>query len=205
MYAVLGNRSVTEDVLSTTMCTVKQTLNAKPLITVSSEVNDLEALTSNHFWLGNKNVCLPYLPCAEELIDHRKLFRQTLAYAYLMGDRFCKEYLPTLNNRQKWRSTANETLKEGDLAWLIKDSDKRGYYNLGVKEIMDGSDGVILSAIDLTKDGVYKRPAVKLAPVIPKKDVFAMENKAGDAAADLTNSITKSNSASRPFPALNPE
>ena len=31
MDAVLGNRSVTEDVLSTTMCIVEQTLNARSL------------------------------------------------------------------------------------------------------------------------------------------------------------------------------
>ena len=102
MYAVLGNRSVTEDVLSTTMCIVEQTLNARPLTPVSSDVNDLEALTPNHFLHGNKNVCLPYLPCAGEFVDHRKLFRQTQAYEDLIWDRFRKKYLPTLNNRQKW-------------------------------------------------------------------------------------------------------
>ena len=70
-------------------------------------------------------------------MDHRKLFRQTEAYANHV--RFRKEYLPTLNNRQKWRSTANETLKEGDLVLLIEDSNKRGYYNLGrVKESNEG-------------------------------------------------------------------
>ena len=116
---MLGNRSVTEDVLSTTMCIVEQTLNARPLTPVSSDVNDLEALIANQFLLGNRNVCLPYLPCAE-FFDHRKLFRQTQAYANLLWDRFRKEYLPTLNNMQKWRSTANETLKEGDLIWLIE-------------------------------------------------------------------------------------
>ena len=130
MYAVLGNRSVTEDVLSTTMCIVEQTLNARPLTPASSDVNDLEAMTTNYFLLGNRNVCLSYLPCAEEFVDHRKLFRQTQAHANLIWDRFCKEYLPALNNRPKWRSTANETLKEGDLVWLIKDSNKHGYYNL---------------------------------------------------------------------------
>ena len=203
MYAVLGNRSVTEDILSTTMCIVEQTLNARPLTPVSSDVNDLEALTPNHFLLGNKNVCLPYLPCTEEFIDRRKLFRQTQAYANLIWDRFRKEYLPTLNNRQKWRSTANETLKEGDLVWLIEDSDKRGYYKLGrVTETIDGSDGVIRSAIVRTNDGVYKRPVVKLAPVLPGKDVFAMENRAGDIAAELNNSEIKLNSAPRSFKAV---
>ena len=45
MYAVLGNRSVTADVLSTLMCIVEHTLNARPLTPVSSDVIDLEALT----------------------------------------------------------------------------------------------------------------------------------------------------------------
>ena len=185
------------------MCIVEQTLNARPLTTVSSDVNDLEALTPNHFLFGNRNVCLPYLPCAEKFVDHLKLFRQTQAYANLIWDRFRKEYLPTVNNRQKWRSTANETLKEGELVWLIEDSDTRGYYNSGrITKTIDGSDAVIRSAIVLTEDGVYKRPVVKLAPVPPGKDVLAMKNRAGDVAAELINSITKLNIASRPFQAL---
>ena len=62
-------------------------------------------------------------------------------------------------------------LKEGDLVWLIEDSNQRGYYNLGrVTEIIDESDGVIRSAKVRTKDGVYKKPVVKLAPVLPGKD-----------------------------------
>ena len=138
-----------------------------------------------------------------ESVDHRKLFRQTQDYANLILNRFRKEYLPTLNNRQKWRSTTNETLKEGDLVWLIEDSNKRGYLNVGrVTETIDGSDGVIRSAIVRTNDGVYKRPVVKLAPVQPGKDVLAMENRAGDVEAELTISTTKLNCTSRSFQAL---
>ena len=86
---------------------------------------------------------------------------------------------------------------------MIEDSNKRGYYNLGrVAETIDGSDGVIRSAIVRTNDGVYKRPVVKLAPVLPGKDVFAMENRAGDIAAELNNSEIKFNSASRSFQAF---
>ena len=86
---------------------------------------------------------------------------------------------------------------------MVEDSDKRGYCNLGrIAETIDGSDGVIRSAIVRTNDGVYKRPVVKLAPVLTGKDVFAMENRAGDIAAELNNSEIKLNSASRPFQAL---
>ena len=187
MYAVLGNRSVTEDVLSTTMCLVEQTLNARPLTPVSSDATDLEAITPNHFLRGNKNLCLPYLSGAEQFVDHRKLFRQTQAYADLIWDRFRKEYLPTLNSRKKWQTTTDRSLQQGDLVWLVEDSDKRGYYNLGrIIETFEGSDGVIRSATIRTKDGYYKRPVVKLAPVLSMdEDVFTKENRAGDVGAEL--------------------
>ena len=84
---------------------------------------------------------------------------------------------------------------------MIENSNKLGYYNnLGrVTETIGGIDGVIRSAKFRTNDGVYKRPVVKLAPVLHGKDVFAMKNRAVDLAAELTNSTTKMNSASRPF------
>ena len=139
----------------------------------------------------------------EEFVNHRKLFRQTQAYANLIWDKFSKEYLPTLNIRQKWRSAANANLTEGHRVWLIEESNKRGYYNLSrVTETIGGPDGVIRSAIIQTNDGVYKRPVVKLAPVLPGKDVFTMENRARDIAAEHNNSEIKLNSASRPFQAL---
>ena len=45
MTAVLDNRSLTDEVLKTTMCFfVEQTLNAKPLIAVSDDPEDLTVL-----------------------------------------------------------------------------------------------------------------------------------------------------------------
>ena len=74
MYVVLGSRSETEDVLSTTMCLVEQILNGRPFTPLSSDVKYQEAITPNHFLLGYNNVCHPCLPHAEEFVDHRKLF-----------------------------------------------------------------------------------------------------------------------------------
>ena len=37
---------------------------------------------------------------------------------------------------------------------------------------------------------------MKLAPVLPGKDVFAMKNRAGDGIAEFTNSIIKLNGTS---------
>ena len=94
--------------------------------------------------------------------------------------------MPLLNSRSKWQASASKTLDEGDLVWLIEESDKRGHYHLGrVLEVFPGADGVIRSSRVQTKEGVYKRPVVKLAPVLQDSEsVFpSMKNRAGDVGA----------------------
>ena len=56
MITVLDGRSLTDDVLITTMCSVEQMFNARPLTTVSDDPDDLEALTPNHFFIGKSKV-----------------------------------------------------------------------------------------------------------------------------------------------------
>ena len=165
------------------MCLVEQTLNARPLTLVSSDATNLEAITPNHFLLGNNKLCLRYLSSAEQSVDHRKLFRQTQVYADLICDRFRKEYLPTLNSRKKRQTTTDRSLQQGDLVWLVEESDKHGYYDLG--RITEGSDGVIRSAKIRTKHGYYKRPVVKLAPVLPTGEDFS-RRKTGPAMLELS-------------------
>ena len=51
-----------------------------------------------------------------------------------------------------------------------------------------GSDGIVRSASIQTKDGVYTRPAVKLALVLEHNYVFPeKENRAGDVGASNQN------------------
>ena len=63
--------------------------------------------------------------------------------------------------------------------------DHRGQYVLGrVVDVRTGSDGVVRSASIQTKDGIYTRPAVKLALVLEQDGVFSQkENRAGDVGA----------------------
>ena len=65
MIAILDNRGLTDEVLSTTMCLVEQTLNARPLTAVSDDPEDLTALTPNHFLPGRESASAPFMPCSE--------------------------------------------------------------------------------------------------------------------------------------------
>ena len=64
MFAILGNRRLTLPVLTTTICLVQQTLNARPLTPVSDDPEDLGALKPNHFLLGGPVLAEPLMPDA---------------------------------------------------------------------------------------------------------------------------------------------
>jgi len=59
LNAVLHNQVVTDEVLLTAMAEVELLVNSRPLTEVSSDMNDLDALTPQHFIVGRR---VPYLP-----------------------------------------------------------------------------------------------------------------------------------------------
>ena len=69
MIAVLDGRSLTDDVLITTLCLVEQTLNARPLTSVSDDPDVLEVLITNHFLKGRANLATPFLPDSQRYTD----------------------------------------------------------------------------------------------------------------------------------------
>ena len=71
-YTVLGDKSVPEDALSTTMCIVEQTLKARPMTPVNSDVSDLEALAPFYF-LATRTFAYPIYHAQKSLIYSRSI------------------------------------------------------------------------------------------------------------------------------------
>ena len=182
MIAILNNRSLADEVLSTTMCLVEQTLNARPLTAVSDDPEDLTALTPNHFLLGPESASAPFMPSNECYHDMRKLPNDSS---------ICRHDLKKMDS---WISSTMEPeievvkrtcakSEEGELVWLIDDSVKRCEYKLGrIIEIVTGNAGVLRSAKAKIAHGELNRPVVKLAPVF-YDGVSEIENRAGDVCA----------------------
>ena len=76
--AILGKHSPTDEVFSTIMCLVEQTLNRRPL-------TDLTALTPNHILLGRENAGAPFLPFSDCYTDLRNLSSQLMHVPTLHG------------------------------------------------------------------------------------------------------------------------
>ena len=70
-YDILGSRRVTEDVLGLFLCLVEQALNSRPITFVNTCSRELEALTTNHFLLGQHATSFPSLT-PRERFDHKK-------------------------------------------------------------------------------------------------------------------------------------
>ena len=173
-YAILGNRRLTDEILSTVFCLVEQSLNDRPLVPASADLADLEALTPNHFLLGAPSSSLPSHFNAD--FDHRKRYARAQAYSEAIWNRWLKEYVPSLNRRTKWSSDSKHDLKTGDLVWIVEDTSPRGHYPLArVLKLNFGHDPVARSAEVRTATGNLVRPVVKLAPVLPYPDLPDVE------------------------------
>ena len=155
--AILDNRSLNDEVLSTTMCLVEQTLNARPLTAVSDDPEDMTALTPNHFLLGRENSSAIFMPSSERYHDLKKSFKMAQAYADMIWKRWTREYLPQWNQRSKWSKEHVRNLKEGELVWLVDECVERCEYKLGrIIGIFNGNDGVARSARVKTAHGELK-------------------------------------------------
>ena len=84
MMAIVGNRTLTDDVLSITMCLVKQVLNSRPLTSVSCDPEDLEGLTPNRFLPGHTSPATPFIHDAQQYRDLRRVFKVSQAYANMI-------------------------------------------------------------------------------------------------------------------------
>ena len=84
MMAIEGNRTLRDDVLSTTMCLVEQILNSRPLTSVSDDPEDSEAMTPNHFLPGRASPATSFIPDT----DMQGVFRVSQSYADLIWSRW---------------------------------------------------------------------------------------------------------------------
>ena len=166
MFAVLSSRRLTEETLSTTMCLVEQILNARPLTAISSDPQDLEALTPNHFLLNRSTVFLPVGLTLPSDFSHRRVFKQAQSHVDWVWKRWLSDYVPQLQRRSKWVSDSSCPLVVGSLVWIVDTDSPRGSYPLArVDKLHLGDDGRVRSATLKTKSGSLVRPLVKLVPL----------------------------------------
>ena len=152
------------------LCTMRQhfwlsvviILNSRPLTPCSDDQNDLEPLTPNHLLLQRKHLALPPGLFVHEDLYGRKQWRRAQFLADCFWKRWIKEYLPTLQQRQKWVREKG-SLKVKDLVLIVDEKSPRGRWLLGrVLKIFPRDDQRFRVAEVKTKSSTLIRPISKL-------------------------------------------
>ena len=212
MKAVLGNQTVSDEVLSTVLTEVEFLLNGRPLTHVSMDPQDPEPITPNHFIHGGRCLNVPPGVFEKEEITGRKRWRASQAMVNEVWKRWLREYVPDLIEIRKWlRPQPN--IGVNDLVLILDQNSPRGHWPLGkVINVIPGPDNVVRSAIVKTKTGELTRPVSRLCllevgeedvvpektedgvpkkPATPKKSatVSSEEDRAGDVPDDESSGI----------------
>ena len=160
----LTNEQVLDDErLTTLMCEVEAIVNNRPITKVSDDPKDLEALTPNHLLLLRKGLeCPPAVFSSNDLYLRRK-WRQVQYLADLFWKRWTKEYLPCLQQRQKW-SKIQRNFSVGDIVLVADENAPRNTWPLGrvVEVRRNGKDGLVRSVVVKTKLTTLDRPVTKI-------------------------------------------
>ena len=113
LLIILGSQQLKAETFQKIVTETEGILNSRPITYVSSDNNDEEALTPNHFILRRRHLALA--PLTSKLKTFRK---KDFNYTQTLLDHFWKrlqrEYTSDLISRAKWREQSKQ-LRVGDL------------------------------------------------------------------------------------------
>lgn len=159
---VVGNAHLTYESLSTVFTQIEAVLNSRPLIPLSSDPNDLSALTPAHFLIGEVLTSIPQTDVTqvnENRLTHFKRLQQMVQHFW---QRWSNQYVSTLQERSKWNKKV-PNLEIGTLVLVKDDNLAPLFWKLGrVVEVFPGKDNIVRVINIKTTSGVVKRSITKV-------------------------------------------
>lgn len=160
---IIVSRTPSDELLQSMLIEVENIVNSRPLTYLPLDSDQDEALTPNHLLLGSSNGIKPISEFNDENAVLRQNWLDSQRYANIFWKRWLVEYLPTITRRSKWMQPV-KPIEVGDLVIIVDDQNPRNCWPRGkVIQTTSGSDGQVRRATVQTANGIYERPAVKLA------------------------------------------
>ena len=174
-------RRPTEEELKNALIEVEGILNTRPLTHVPIEDDAAAALTPNHWLLGSSDGFKPWAELDDNSIGLSRGWHLSQQIANQFWKRWVREYLPEITRRSKWHQMV-PPIKEGDIALIVDPDSPRNCWPKGRVIGTVNRDGQVRAVTIRTANGVYERPAVKIAVL----DVKGKE-KLADSEAESAN------------------
>ncbi len=162
LSSILKEQTIYDESLQTLMCEIEAIMNDRPFTASPNDLNDLEALTPNHLLLLKRQPSLPPGLFEKEDLYARRRWKQVQYLADLFWKRWVREYLPLLQERQKW-TQVKQNLTSGDVVMIIDDPAPRNSWVLGkVIQTIPDAKGLVRRVLIKTKSSTLERPVEKL-------------------------------------------
>ena len=162
LKALTTEQLVNDEQLVTLMTETEKIMNDRPITQVSNDPNDPQALSPSMLLLMRSNPSVPPGVFRNEDQYAKRWWRQVQYMADIFWRRWTREYLPSLQARQKWHRVTRD-IREGDLVLVADDITTRGQWPLGrVVNVNVGRDGHVRSCVVRTRGSVSVKPITKL-------------------------------------------
>lgn len=169
LQVAVGSQAVSEDVLSTVLVEVEGILNSKPLGYASTDVADPDPITPNILLMGRRDAALPQAVYAPAVMGRRR-WRHCQNLVDQFWIHFTRNYLPTLQTRQKWQNSSGN-LTVDSIVLIVDPQLPRAQWPIGrVIRTVTSQDGCVRAAEVLVKGKVCTRPVARLIPLPALKD-----------------------------------
>lgn len=162
LCSVLKQQTLDEEGLQTVLCEVEAILNSRPLTTVTNDSQDLLPLTPNDLLLLKARPVLPPGVFTKDDLYTKRRWKQVQYLANLFWRRWTLEYLPLLQERQKW-NVKRRNFQCDDVVLVVDPTSPRGSWILGrIIEVYPDKRGLVRTAKIKTQTNIIERPITKL-------------------------------------------
>ncbi|XP_025766185.1 uncharacterized protein LOC112847853 [Oreochromis niloticus] len=162
LNVTLRLQTLDEESLHTLLCEAEAIINSRPITKASSDPNDLEVLTPNHLLLLRNKPSLPPGLFDRQDLYARRRWKQVQYMSEIFWKRWAREYLPQLQERQRWTRPSRNFLV-GDIVLIVDDTAPRNSWITGkVIHTISDKAGMVRQVRIKTKTSVLDRPITKI-------------------------------------------
>ena len=152
---------------ATVLSQVEACLNSRPLVAKPCEGDGIDVLTPGHFLIGRPLESLPDPPSSSQPVASLRRWNLCQALTRHFWKRWCTDYFSSLRKFSEWHYPS-WNLRTGDVVMVREESIVPTKWPLGkIVDIHPGKDGIVRVVSVRTAAGVYKRPVVKVALLLP--------------------------------------
>lgn len=170
LNSILRGQSMDEEGLQTLLCEVESILNNRPITRSSLDPNDLETLTPNHLLLLKQELALPPGLFKKDDVYARRRWRQIQYLANLFWKRWIGEYLPLLQERQKWM-VKTRNFQVGDVVLVVDNNAPRSSWIMGkIIHTIEDKKGFTRQVKIKTMSTCLTRPITKLCRILEAEE-----------------------------------